>query len=110
VSLQGSIETFAVADVLRLLAATSKSGRLHVQGPTRAGTLWVDRSQILSADSPSTPHPSGPIDIVFQLLRFDRGSFRFELDRKPADTALPIDIEFALGEAEAMLHEWRDLD
>ena len=54
-SLQGSIETFAVADVLRLLAATAKTGRLHVQGPTRAGTVFVESSRIVAAESPSTP-------------------------------------------------------
>ena len=55
-SLQGTIETFAIADVLRLLAATNKSGRLQVQGVSRAGTVWVDSGKVLAAESPNTPH------------------------------------------------------
>ncbi len=109
-SLQGSIETFAIADVLRLLAATSKTGRLHVQGPSRAGTVWVDSARVLAADSPSTPHVAGPVDVLFQLLRFERGSFRFELDKAPTEPGEPLDIELALGEAESMLREWRQLE
>ena len=109
-SLQGSIETFAIADVLRLLAATSKSGRLHVQGPSRAGTVWVDSARVLAADSPSTPHVAGPVDVLFQLLRFERGSFRFELAKAPTEPGEPLDIELALGEAESMLREWRQLE
>ncbi|MCC6437604.1 MAG: DUF4388 domain-containing protein [Acidimicrobiales bacterium] len=109
-SLQGSIETFAIADVLRLLAATSKSGRLHVQGPSRAGTVWVDNARILGAESPSTPHAAGPADILFQLLRFSRGSFRFELDKYPAEPGEPLDIETTLTEAEAMVVQWGELE
>lgn len=109
-SLQGSIETFAVADVLRLLAATSKTGRLQVQGPTRSGTVWVRHAQILGAESVSSPFAVEPADVVFQLLRFERGSFRFELDELPADEVAPSDIEVVLAEAEAMLGEWRDLE
>ncbi len=109
-SLQGSIETFAVADVLRLLAATSKSGRLHVQGPSRSGTIWVDSARVLAAESPSTPHVGGSVDVLFQMLRFERGSFRFEIDKYPPEPGEPIDIELALGEAESMLGEWRELE
>ncbi len=109
-SLQGSIETFAIADVLRLLAATSKSGRLHVQGTARAGTIWVDSARILAAESPSTPIVSGPVDILFQLLRFERGSFRFELDKDPPEPGEPLDIESALAQAEDMVLEWRELE
>lgn len=109
-SLQGSIETFAVADVLRLLAATSKSGRLTVQGPARSGTVWVDSARVLAAESPSTPHVQGPVDVLFQMLRFDKGSFRFEVDKYPPNPGEPLDIELALGEAESMLNEWRELE
>lgn len=109
-SLQGSIETFAVADVLRLLAATSKTGRLQVQGPTRAGTVWVRQAQILGADSSSSPYAFELADVVFQLLRFERGSFRFELDDRPDEEVSPVDIEVVLAEAETMLGEWRNLE
>jgi hypothetical protein len=110
VSLQGTIETFAIADVLRLLAATSKSGRLQVQGPARSGTVWVDSGNILGAESPNTPYAHAAADVLFQLLRFDRGSFRFELDRSPPQPTEPVAIEAALHDAEAMVAEWRDLE
>lgn len=109
-SLQGTIETFAIADVLRLLAATNKSGRLQVQGPSRSGTVWVDNAKVLAAEAPTVPHVERPEDVLFQLLRFDRGSFRFDLDKYPPQPTEPVDIELALGEAESMLAEWRELE
>lgn len=109
-SLQGTIETFAIADVLRLLAATNKSGRLQVQGPSRSGTVWVDNAKVLAAEAPTVSHADGPADVLFQLLRFDRGSFRFDLDKYPPAPGEPVEIELALGEAELMLAEWRDLE
>ena len=109
-SLQGTIETFAIADVLRLLAATNKSGRLQVQGPDRSGTVWVDGGKVLAAESPSTPHADQVPDVLFQLVRFDRGSFSFELNRHPPQPGEPVDIEAALGEAESMVSEWREIE
>ena len=82
-SLQGTIETFAIADVIRLLAATNKSGRLQVQGPARAGTVWVDSATILGAESLTSPFAVSAAEVLFQMLRFERGSFRFELDKRP---------------------------
>ena len=109
-SLQGTIETFAVADVLRLLAATAKSGRLQIQGPTRTGTVWVDGGRILAAEVPAVTTDGGAAEAVFQLLRLERGSFRFELDKYPPNPAEPVEIELALGDAESMLAEWRELE
>ena len=96
--------------IVQGLAATSKSGRLHVQGPSRSGTIWVDNARLLAAESPTTPHVDGPVDVLFQMLRFERGSFRFEIDKYPPDPGEPLDIDLALGEAEAMLQEWRELE
>ncbi len=109
-SLHGSIETFAVADVLRLLAATFKSGRLHVQGPTRAGTVWVHNASIVGIDRSSSPYLVEPAEELFQLLRLERGSFRFELGQQPVEPVGPVDIEAVLVEAESMLAEWQDLE
>ena len=105
-----AMECGALLDVLRLLAATNKSGRLQVQGVSRAGTVWVDSGKVLAAESPNTPHERDMADVVFQLLRIDRGSFRFELDRAPAQPGDPVEIETALNDAEGMLGEWRELE
>lgn len=109
-SLQGTIETFAIADVIRLLAATNKSGRLQVQGPARAGTVWVDSATILGAESLTSPFAVSAAEVLFQMLRFERGSFRFELDKRPPQPSEPVAIEEALTAAESMLVEWRELE
>ena len=42
-ALQGTLETFALPDVLRLLASTHKTGRLRLTGAAGSGSLWLDR-------------------------------------------------------------------
>ena len=67
-SLQGSLDTFALPDVLVLLASTKKSGELHVAGqpggrslghqPDTEGRLWFDAGGLVGSDvgqAPSRP-------------------------------------------------------
>ena len=42
VALQGTLETFALPDVLRLLASTHKTGRLCLTGVDGSGSLWLE--------------------------------------------------------------------
>ena len=42
-ALEGSLDAFGLPDVLRLLAATAKTGCLYVGGDRASGHVWVDR-------------------------------------------------------------------
>ncbi len=74
-SLEGSLETFALPEVLNLLSGTSKSGELRVHGARWAGRLWFDAGRL-------TGHEVGrcedAVDALFDLLRIDAGEFSFE--------------------------------
>ncbi|HUS62064.1 MAG TPA: DUF4388 domain-containing protein, partial [Acidimicrobiales bacterium] len=65
VALQGTLDTFALPDVLRLLAATRKTGRVHVTGPRGTGSVWVDAGAVGAIDAPNAPHATEPIDALF---------------------------------------------
>jgi hypothetical protein len=115
VSLQGSLDTFALPDVLVLLATTKKTGELHVVGNRSAsaahsadlqGFLWVDSGMLVgfdvarAADAPTA---------VFELLRLTEGSFSFGAGA-PRDACSPFEIEPVLGEAQAFLAEWQEIE
>jgi hypothetical protein len=111
VALQGTLDTFALADVLRLLASTKKSGRLRVTGERGSGSVWVDDGQVVATEL-AVPGASedGPAHTIFALLRFPAGSFTFEAGASAPHAGSPLDVEPLLGQAEMLLVEWRAIE
>jgi hypothetical protein len=109
VALQGTIETFALPDVLRLLASTKKSGDLRLSGDRGAGALAVADGAIVGSSASGAPHAQGPTDVVFELLRYETGEFVFE-DGTPSGDDSPSDVEPILADAEKLLGEWREIE
>ncbi|MGH2685947.1 MAG: DUF4388 domain-containing protein, partial [Actinomycetota bacterium] len=48
-ALQGTLDTFALPDVLRLLASTAKSGCLRVRGSRGEGEIWFESGAVVAA-------------------------------------------------------------
>src|SRR5262245_57835237 len=111
VSLEGSLQTIALPEVLLLLADTAKSGELRVSG-SRAGCLWFATGALSGFQSGRCEQA---VDVLFDLLRMEDGGFVFEsgVDR-PEEAIRPpcdengggIDIRPLLEQAEARLVEW----
>ncbi len=109
-ALRGTLETFSVPEVLRLLSNTRKTGMLAIEGDRGLGSVWLGEGSIISARS---DHEStGDIDAtLFDLLRFGSGEFSFEADATPDHPVSDdVDVEEALGRAEELLAEWRELE
>ena len=86
-SLKGSLQTVALAEVLHLLADTAKSGELQVQGPRGDGRLWFETGS-LAGFAVGACHE--PADALFELLRIDEGEFSFDSEAtRPADVVEP---------------------
>jgi len=111
VALSGSLETFDLADVLRLLAFSEKTGRLVVVGPHASGRVHVVGGQVVGTEveSPTTLELNDT-EAVFGLLRFESGTFTFENDDVASTPGAGSSMEELLGAAEAMLAEWRSIE
>lgn len=109
-ALQGDLQSFALPDVLRLLAGTSKTGRLGVTGVERTGDVWLRDGQIVGGAVSSAPHAYEPADVVFELLRFENGSFAFEDDEAPSEANEPTSVDDAIGRAEELVREWDEVE
>jgi hypothetical protein len=107
VSLQGSLETFALPDVLVLLASTKKNGELRVVGGKVDGRIWVEKGQIVHSDVNGGETSS--VDAVFELLRLDTGSFSFDADTDAPSRHEPDTIDLVLADAQVRLGEWKDI-
>jgi hypothetical protein len=109
--LQGTLDTFELPDVLRMLAATGKTGRLHIEGDRGRGAVSLCQGSLTDATVEADQAEDWPpVDVFFELLRFEHGSFRFTPAPHP-DVAEPTigDLEVVLGRATALLLEWREL-
>jgi hypothetical protein len=110
VALQGTIDTFELTEVVRLLAAGRKTGVLRLEGSRGTGRLWVSEGQVTAVEVDHAPNADGHAEAMFELLRFDDGAFTFVPDERTADGGEPTDLEEILGEAEAQLAEWREIE
>lgn len=110
VALQGTLDTFALPDVLRLLAATKKTGRLRITGDRGTGSVWVTSGEVAALEATHAPHATELEDALFELLRFQDGAFTFDAEATPDDPGRPTDVEILVQQSEALLAEWRDIE
>jgi Domain of unknown function (DUF4388) len=110
VALQGTLDTFALPDVLRLLAATKKTGRLRITGGRGTGSVWVSSGEVEAIEATHAPHATGPVDALFELLRFEDGAFTFDAEATHDDPGPATDVEILLVQSEGMLAEWREIE
>jgi hypothetical protein len=106
-ALQGTLDTFELPDVLRLLASTRKTGRLTLRSDRGQGDVWLADGRLVGAEAGG----SGEVaDALFELLRAHEGSFAFEPGDAPASPREPADVEPLLVSAEELLVEWREIE
>jgi hypothetical protein len=109
VALQGTLDTFALPDVLRLLAATKKSGSLRLTSEQGAGTVGFDDGAVRIVRADHVSHATEPVDALFELLRFEHGTFTFDAEVPAEPGGDRVDVEELLVAAEALLAEWREI-
>lgn len=107
-ALQGTLDTFALPDVLRLLASTRKSGRLLVQGDDGNGSLYLDGGSVVGGETNLAPTDEGH-EVLFELLRLGDGSFLFDPAENTPDPGAPAEVEDVITKAESAHAEWQDL-
>lgn len=110
-ALQGTLETFALADVLRLLASTKKTGVLRIDGDRGNGSLSVVDGELVGASATGAPRAERPGEVLFELLRYGDGSFVFDSDIEVTSQGEHQEnVEEALADAEEQLREWREIE
>lgn len=110
-AVEGTLDAFALGDILQLLAEAAKTGRLFVDGDRGHGTIQIRDGRLVAAQSDGVDEGTPTDEVVFDLLRFTHGSFRFSDDEPPPEpTEEPEAIEAVLERARAMLEEWHDLE
>ncbi len=107
-ALQGTIDAFPLTDVLQLLATSSKSGRLTLDGDRGRAELWIEGGDVVGAGSGAG---SSAEKLVFELLRYTDGSFQFgDESGTPRHGVEPVPLIECLERAGALLDDWRRIE
>ena len=109
-ALQGTLDTFSLPDVLKLLATTSKTGRLRIDGDRGQGSVWMRDGRVVDADADRSVDGAPTDEVVFELLRFGSGSFAFDADDHTPNAEHPDEVDDLLRRANALLSEWTELE
>ena len=108
-ALSGTLETFSLPDVLRLLSSTKKTGLLALDGDRGRGRVWVRDGAIVAADADRAVEDAVE-GVAFELLRFVDARFDFDSGAEPGVEREPRTVDEVLAEAEARLAEWREIE
>jgi len=103
VSLEGTLETIALPDVLALLSVTAKTGELRVESGGGVGSVWLDAGRVAGYDVGSQ---RSAVDALFALLRLKDGSFKFHTGTEPVNPVEPQEVAPLMEEAEERLVQW----
>ena len=115
VSLQGSLSTLGLPEVLGLLVGTAQSGELSVAGnrtaglarmPAVQGHLWFDAGRLASAD---VAGEADLVDALVELLRVVEGTFTFRAGPALSSRAA-TEVAEVFEAAQARLAEWRAIE
>jgi hypothetical protein len=107
-TLQGSLDTLGLAEVLQLLARTAKTGCLTVNGDGGRGRLWLRDGAVTAAETTRAPG-AALAEATCDLLRYPAGSFAFEADDRVPDSAETEAVDDLLDRAYALLAELEEL-
>jgi hypothetical protein len=112
VALQGTVESFPVIEVVRLLADGGHTGRLSVDGDRGAAVLWVSDGRLLGGELGGTPQ-FDPVRLVTETLRNRTGEFSFDVvlpGPEAGDGMAAAPLSTVLADAEDQLAEWAGIE
>ena len=107
-ALQGTLDTFELPDVLRLLASTRKTGRLDLRSDRGEGNVWLVEGKVVESTRRGTP--SRPRRGPVRAAPGARGRLRLRTRRRGSRGRQPTEVEPLLAGAEMQLAEWRDIE
>jgi uncharacterized protein DUF4388 len=118
VSLIGTVDTLPLADLFEVLAATGRTGALHVRSEQGLGIVYFAGGKVCAGEA---GRRSGPVegrpalvarlfDVCFELFRFEEASFEFEVHGRPTWSAEDtVEVPEILAETARRLGEWAEI-
>jgi hypothetical protein len=115
--LQGTLETLALPELLRLLARSRKTGALWLDAANSSAVVYIVDGRCCAAESSEAGEPlteaagllARVIDVCFAVERAEDGAFRFGPEEPPWMCDATVDLESAIDELGRLVEEWREI-
>jgi hypothetical protein len=115
--LQGTLETLALPELLRLLAHSRKTGALWLDAANSSAVVYFVEGRCCAAESSEAGEPltdaaallARVIDICFAVERAEDGAFRFGPEKPPWACEETVDLEAAIEQLAQLVEEWREI-
>ncbi|MGH9040655.1 MAG: DUF4388 domain-containing protein [Acidimicrobiia bacterium] len=117
-SLIGTVDTLPLSDLFQVLAASGKTGALHVRSEQGLGIVYFADGLLCAGEA---GHRCGPVadrpalvarlfDVCFELFRFDEAAFEFDAEGRPTWPAPDtVEVPEVLAETERRLAVWAEI-
>lgn len=103
-SLQGSLDSVNLADIMQLVSNSRQSGRfLLTKDSGQTGIIVIKRGEIVHAEVETFIGE----DAIFTLIAWGQGRFVFEEGDFPANTTITRSVTSLLMEAARRIDEWK---
>lgn len=112
--LQGSFDTFDLAEVLGILARKNQTGRLRLHSGSTVVDLFLHDGRLVRGETTGNGSSTRVADnatrleeACMQVLRWDHGTFEFQGGSAPGTSpGLDAEVEEVLAGAQRRLEEW----
>jgi Domain of unknown function (DUF4388) len=110
VTLQGTLDSFSLPEVLDLLSQ-GRTGRLSVEGEGGRGDLHLEDGHLLGGETDTRADGTPLPEVVFELLRLEGGRFSFdERASVGPSSGRAVEVGPVVAKAQELLAEWRDVE
>jgi hypothetical protein len=105
-ALTGTLEDIGLAELLQVLNVGHKSGKLSVWREGERAELFLREGEIVRASSQALRGP----DVVYRLLGWRGGEFRFEQQEVPCEREIRQSTEALILEGMKRFDEWQRVE
>lgn len=109
-ALQGTLEDFGLDEVLAMLGAGGKAGRLRVSGPAGTGSIWVDAGRVVGTALGGDDVGADHAETLFHLLRLNDGEFAFLPGERPGVEVDDMAVPDVLALSSERIDEWNEIE
>lgn len=110
-SLQGTLKTLGIAEVLEFLASRSSTGRLDIESESGGATYWLLRGEVAEVNY-DFERESGTdaAEATYYALAEVEGTFLFDEEQVPDTTANTESVADILARTAAAADGWSDVE
>jgi len=103
--LRGNLKQLPLLDIIRMLSAGSRTGRLDISQTGKSGEIYLEGGSILHAVTGTQIGEKG----VYTLMGWQEGDFIFTPDVPAPDRSIDVATEQLLLEAARQAEQWEDI-